>query len=404
MNQAAATPRALRTVITFIGRRNAGKSSLINAICAQDVAIVSDVAGTTTDAVAKPYELLPLGAVTFYDTAGLDDEGELGKERVRATKKVLYRSDVAVLVIGKDGLQEPDYQIINDVKQMKMPLAVVFNKADVAKAKEDDKRWLQQQGIKYVEVSAKSGLNIDELKQMIIDIVPEDLKKDPLLAGDLFAPKDIVILVVPIDLSAPKGRLILPQVQVLREILDKNARAMVVKVDELEQTLADLKQKPALIISDSQVIMKVAPKVADDIPLTTFSILFARNKGDIEIMYNGAQAIDSLNDGDRVLIAEACSHHAMDDDIGKVKIPNWLRQYTGKDLKFEFCQGCNFPEDLESFSLVVHCGGCMLNRQEMLRRLNECVRRQVPITNYGVAISKTQKLLERVVKPLRVIS
>lgn len=400
MNQAAATPRALRTIITFIGRRNAGKSSLINAICAQDVAIVSDVAGTTTDAVAKPYELLPLGAVTFYDTAGLDDEGELGKERVRATKKVLYRSDVAVLVIGKDGLQEQDYQIINDVKQMKMPLAVVFNKTDVAKAKEDDKRWLQQQGIKYVEVSAKSGLNIDELKQMIIDIVPEDLKKDPLLAGDLFAPKDIVILVVPIDLSAPKGRLILPQVQVLREILDKNARAMVVKVDELEQTLADLKQKPALIISDSQVIMKVAPKVADDIQLTTFSILFARNKGDIEIMYNGAQAIDNLNDGDRVLIAEACSHHAMDDDIGKVKIPNWLRQYTGKDLKFEFCQGCDFPEDLESFSLVVHCGACMLNRQEMLRRLNECVRRQVPITNYGVAISKTQKLLERVVKPL----
>ncbi|MBR2033727.1 MAG: [Alphaproteobacteria bacterium] len=400
MNQAAATPRALRTIITFIGRRNAGKSSLINAICAQDVAIVSDVAGTTTDAVAKPYELLPLGAVTFYDTAGLDDEGELGRERVRATKKVLYRSDVAVLVIGKDGLQEQDYQIINDVKQMKMPLAVVFNKTDVAKAREDDKRWLQQQGIKYVEVSAKSGLNIDELKQMIIDIVPEDLKKDPLLAGDLFAPKDIVILVVPIDLSAPKGRLILPQVQVLREILDKNARAMVVKVDELEQTLADLKQKPALIISDSQVIMKVAPKVADDIPLTTFSILFARNKGDIEIMYNGAQAIDNLNNGDRVLIAEACSHHAMDDDIGKVKIPNWLRQYTGKDLKFEFCQGCDFPEDLESFSLVVHCGACMLNRQEMLRRLNECVRRQVPITNYGVAISKTQKLLERVVKPL----
>lgn len=400
MNQAAATPRALRTVITFIGRRNAGKSSLINAICAQDVAIVSDVAGTTTDAVAKPYELLPLGAVTFYDTAGLDDEGELGKERVRATKKVLYRSDVAVLVIGKDGLQEQDYQIINDVKQMKMPLTVVFNKTDIAKAKEDDKRWLQQQEIKYVEVSAKSGLNIDELKQIIIDIVPEDLKKDPLLAGDLFASKDIVILVVPIDLSAPKGRLILPQVQVLREILDKNARAMVVKVDELEQTLADLKQKPALIISDSQVIMKVAPKVADDIPLTTFSILFARNKGDIEIMYNGAQAIDSLNDGDRVLIAEACSHHAMDDDIGKVKIPNWLRQYTGKDLKFEFCQGCDFPEDLESFSLVVHCGACMLNRQEMLRRLNECVRRQVPITNYGVAISKTQKLLERVVLPL----
>lgn len=400
MNQAAAMPRALRTIITFIGRRNAGKSSLINAICAQDVAIVSDVAGTTTDAVAKPYELLPLGAVTFYDTAGLDDEGELGRERVRATKKVLYRSDVAVLVIGKDGLQEQDYQIINDVKQMKMPLAVVFNKTDVAKAREDDKRWLQQQGHKYVEVSAKSGLNVDELKQMIIDIVPEDLKKDPLLAGDLFAPKDIVILVVPIDLSAPKGRLILPQVQMLREILDKNARAMVVKVDELEQTVADLKQKPALIISDSQVIMKVAPKVADDIPLTTFSILFARNKGDIEIMYNGAQAIDNLNDGDRVLIAEACSHHAMDDDIGKVKIPNWLRQYTGKDLKFEFCQGCDFPEDLESFSLVVHCGGCMLNRQEMLRRLNECVRRQVPITNYGVAISKTQKLLERVVKPL----
>lgn len=398
--KAAATPRALRTIISIVGRRNAGKSSLINALCGQEVAIVSAQAGTTTDAVAKPYELLPLGPVTFYDTAGLDDEGALGEQRMKATRKVLCRSDVAVMVIGAEGLDRGDKKIIEEIQGLKIPLAAVFNKADVTAPKSKDEEWLTERGIRFVAASAAKGMNIDEVKQLVISQVPAELQQNPLLAGDLFKPGDIVLLVVPIDLSAPKGRLILPQVQVLREILDCGAMAIAVKESELSAMLSELKRKPALVITDSQVVMKVAATVSDDIPLTTFSILFARNKGDIGIMYAGAQEIDRLQDGDKILIAEACSHHALGDDIGKVKIPNWLKKYSGKELQFEFCQGSDFPEDLEKYKLVIHCGACMLNRMEMLRRLNECVRRGVPITNYGVAISKTQGVLERVIKPL----
>ncbi len=400
-NQASSTPRALRTNICIVGRRNAGKSSLINAICGQDVAIVSETAGTTTDAVAKAYELLPLGAVTFYDTAGLDDEGKLGLQRINATKKVLYRSDIAIMVIGADGLQETDKNIINEIRNLNIPFAVVFNKTDIYNPLPEDERWLNKYEILFVKASAAKKENIDNVKQLIIDLAPEDLKKDPLLAGDLFKLNDIVVLVMPVDYSAPKGRLILPQVQVLREILDKGAKGIVVKETELADLLSELKQKPALVISDSQVIMKVAPIVPNDIPLTTFSILFARNKGDIEIMFAGAMAIDRLRDGDKILIAEACSHHALDDDIGKVKIPNWLKKYTGKDLMFSFCNGIDFPDNLEEYSLVIHCGGCMINRIEMLRRLKECTRRKVMITNYGVTISKTQGVLDRVLKPLK---
>ncbi|MBE6444534.1 MAG: [FeFe] hydrogenase H-cluster maturation GTPase HydF [Alphaproteobacteria bacterium] len=403
MNENAnSTPRSLRIVITLIGRRNVGKSSLINSICGQNVSIVSDVAGTTTDAVAKSYELSGLGAVTFYDTAGLDDEGDLGQQRISATKKVLYKTDIAVLVIGTDGIQESDAEIVKDVREMKIPLLVVFNKTDISSPKVEDKKWVEQNNVQYVEVSAEKSENINVLKQKISDIVPEDLRQDPLLAGDLFAAGDVVVLVTPIDYSAPKGRLILPQVQVLREILDKGAKGIIVKETELESILMLLKQKPALIISDSQVIMKVATIVPQDVPLTTFSILFARNKGDIRVMYSGASAIDDLKDGDKVLIAEACSHHAMEDDIGKVKIPNWLKKYTGKNLMFDFCHGGDFPDNLEQYSLVIHCGACMINRTEMVRRLNECVRRGVKITNYGVVISKTQGVLERVVEPLKI--
>ena len=398
--KAAATPRALRINIAIIGRRNAGKSSLINALCGQEVAIVSEQAGTTTDAVAKPYELLPLGPVTFYDTAGLDDEGELGVQRMKATRQVLYRSDVAAAVLGEDGLQEKDKNIIDEIRALEIPLVAVFNKSDLVRPREEDQEWLRRRNIPFVAVSAAKAENIDTLKQLIMTQVPEELKKDPLLAGDLFQPGDIVLLVVPIDLSAPKGRLILPQVQVLREILDRGAKAVAVKESELPAMLSELKRKPALVITDSQVVMKAAAAVPEDVPLTTFSILFARNKGDIGIMYAGARQIDRLRDGDKILIAEACSHHAMDDDIGKVKIPGWLKQYSGRELQFEFCRGGDFHGDLEKYALVVHCGACMLNRAEMLRRLKECARRGVPITNYGVAISKTQGVLERVVRPL----
>lgn len=399
-DNAAAAPRALRTIISIVGRRNAGKSSLINALCGQEIAIVSDQAGTTTDAVAKPYELLPLGPVTFYDTAGLDDESSLGKQRIKATRKVLFRSDIALMVIGADGLQNADKQIIEELQKLNIPFAAVFNKTDIYSPCAEDIQWLKHRDIAFTNVSAQTGSNIEEVKKLIISLAPAELKKDTLLAGDLFKPQDIIVLVVPIDFSAPKGRLILPQVQVLREALDCSAKAIVVKDSELVEILQELKRRPALIITDSQAIMKVAPIVPQDIPLTTFSILFARNKGDLDILYQGASTIDQLADGDKVLIAEACSHHSLSDDIGKVKLPNWLKKYTGKDLQFSFCQGSDFPDDLEQYKLVIHCGACMLNRMEMLRRLHECIRRGVPITNYGIAISKTQGVLERTIKPL----
>lgn len=395
-DNASATPRSMRSIITFIGRRNAGKSSLINAITGQEVAIVSDEAGTTTDAVAKPYELFPLGPVTFYDTAGLDDEGILGEQRIKATKKVLCRTDVAVLVCGEAGIDEVEKRIIAELRDLAIPFLIAFNKTEESAVRDEDIQFCYEKQIKYIAVSAKNGKNIAELKTLIIEVVPEEFKVEPLLAGDLFAEQDTVVMVVPIDLSAPKGRLILPQVQVLREILDKNAIGIVTKDTELSKTLANLKEKPSLVITDSQVVMKVAKIVPEEIKLTTFSILFARYKGDLKIMVDGAMAIDSLQDGDKILMAEACSHHVEADDIGKVKIPSFIKQYSGKNVEFNFCSGHDFPDNLEDYALVIHCGACMLNRVEMVRRLRECVRRGVPITNYGVAISKTQGVLDRV--------
>ncbi len=400
---AETTPRGLRAIISIVGRCNAGKSSLINALCGQQVAIVSSQLGTTTDAVAKPYELLPLGPVTFYDTAGIDDESNLGEQRIKASKNVLAKSDVTLVVVGKEGLQSADYDIITQIQKMRIPFVVVFNKTDICLPKDEDKFWLKNQGYSYVEVSAETGANITELKNIIINMVPKELKQEQLLAGDLFKRGDIVVLVTPIDYSAPKGRLILPQVQVLREVLDKGAKGIVVQEDELVSLLNDLKTVPALIIADSKVIRNVAALIPEEVPLTTFSVLFARNKGDIKIMYDGALAIDNLRNGNKILIAEACSHHVQDDDIGRVKIPNMLKKYTGKSLEFDFCQGTDFPDDIEQYALVVHCGACMINRAEMLHRLKECTRRGVKISNYGTVISKTQGLLDRVLKPLGLI-
>lgn len=397
-DNASSTPRALRCIISFIGRRNAGKSSLINAFTGQDVAIVSDHPGTTTDAVSKPYELLPLGPVTLYDTAGLDDDGTLGELRIKATLKVLARSDIAVLVCGEAGLGQVEKEIITRLQGMKIPFVIAFNKQDKSEPSADDIAFCQDNKLLYVIVSSTQKQNIDALKSAVISIVPPDFKDTPLLAGDLFSAGETVFMVVPLDLSAPKGRLILPQVQVLREILDSNATAVVVKETDLSSALNNQHHQPSLIISDSQVIKKVSSIVPTNINLTTFSILFARNKGDLPIMADGARKIDALKDGDKILIAEACSHHAMSDDIGKVKIPNWIKQYTGKNINFDFCHGADFPDNLEEYALVIHCGACMLNRAEMLRRLHECVRRGVAITNYGVAISKTQGVLDRVVK------
>ncbi|EFL52775.1 small GTP-binding protein [Solidesulfovibrio fructosivorans JJ]] len=393
-------PRGVRLVITFVGRRNAGKSSLINAVTGQEVAIVSDFAGTTTDPVAKPYELLPLGPVTFYDTAGLDDVGELGALRVAATRKVLWRTDIAVVVADAAGLTDAERDIIADIRRLEIPILLVCNKADLAAPSEADLTWCRDQGLRTVVASAATGEGATEVKEALIALAPPEAVREPVLAGDLFGEGDTVVCVVPIDLAAPKGRLILPQVQVIREILDGDATAVVVKERELEAALSNLRRPPALVITDSQVILKVSGDVPEDVPLTTFSTLFARFKGDLPTLAAGAATIDKLRDGDTVLMAEACSHHVQADDIGRVKLPRWISQYTGRDLEFEMYSGHDFPDDLERFALVVHCGSCMLGRMEMLRRIKECQRRGVPVTNYGVAISKVQGVLERVLRPV----
>lgn len=392
-------PRGVRLVITLIGRRNAGKSSLINAIVGQDVAIVSNLPGTTTDPVAKHYELLPLGPVTFYDTAGLDDSGEVGELRIKATNRILVRTDIAIVVVDEAGLSDYELGMIDKVSSLQIPFIVVFNKNDLREPTEADMDYCRKNGIPFYKTSALESCSVDELKKAVIDLAPEEMKREPVLAGDLFSEGDWVVCVVPIDLAAPKGRLILPQVQVLREILDCDAVAVTVKEREIEETLSSMKRNPALVITDSQVVLSVAGDVPEDIPLTTFSTLFARYKGDLPMLVEGAKAIDSLQDGDTVLIGEACSHHPVADDIGKVKIPRWVRQYTGKDINFVMYSGHDFPEDLDRFKLVIHCGACMLNRSEMLRRIKECRRSGVPVTNYGVAISKVQGVLDRVISP-----
>lgn len=393
------TPRALRHIIAIIGRRNAGKSSLLNALTEQDISIVSPEAGTTTDAVAKPYELLPLGPVTFYDTAGLDDDSSLGQQRIKSTRKALYKADVAVLVVNEDGLGSFEKQIAADVREMQIPLVAAFNKCDKATLRPEDETFCRENNIPYTVVSALENKNITRLKELIIAAVPEENKRPIKLLDGLVEAKDSVILVTPIDTSAPKGRLILPQVQILREVLDTKAFATVTQTEELADSLAALKDKPRIVITDSQAILQVDKIVPQDVAMTTFSILFARLKGDLPILAEGSKTIDKLGNGAKILIAEACSHHAQDDDIAKVKIPNWLQKYCGKKLEFDFCTGSDFPEDLEKYQLVIHCGACMLNRAEMNRRLKECVHRGVAITNYGLTISKTQGVLERVIKP-----
>lgn len=396
-------PRGVRLVIALAGRRNAGKSSLINALTGQETAIVSDTPGTTTDPVAKHYELLPLGPVTFYDTAGLDDEGELGELRVKATRRVLYRCDVAVVVLGEEGFTDYERNLLAAIREMDVPYIVVWNKADLRPGETNGPSPLPDDiDAPFAHVSATDGTGVDRLKKMIIDSAPPEYKQERLILGDLINEGDLVVCVVPIDLAAPKGRLILPQVQVLREILDCDAVGITVKEREIQAALDGLNRDPALVVTDSQVVMSVAGDVPDAIPLTTFSTLFARYKGDLDSLVRGAAAIDRLQDGDTVLIGEACSHHNVADDIGRVKIPRWMTQYTGRELNFEVYSGHDFPEDMERFGLVVHCGACMLNRTEMLRRITECSRRSVPVTNYGVAISKLQGVLDRVLRPLGV--
>ena len=398
----SSTPRGERLIITLLGNRNSGKSSLINALTNQEIAIVSEVPGTTTDPVAKRYELLPLGPVTFYDTAGLDDMGELGEKRIRAAYKVLFKTDMAIFVNDGSPFQENELKALQRLKEMKLPVLVIFNKSDLRKPHQNNIEFCQDNDLAWISVSATTKENITVAKEKIIELAPFYLKEERPLVRDIVHSGDRVILVTPIDSSAPKGRLILPQVQVLRDLLDSGAVTTVVREFELNKALKALKSEPDLVITDSQVIQKVVTQLPPQVPLTTFSILFARYKGDLEALIKGCQKIDELKDGDRILIAEACSHHPQKEDIGRTKIPNWLKNYTQKDLNFDIAAGSDFPDNLEDYALIIHCGACMLNQKEMNNRIREAERRGVPITNYGLAISKLHGYFERTIAPLKI--
>lgn len=392
------TPTSSRLHIAIFGRRNAGKSSLINALTNQEVAIVSDIAGTTTDPVSKAMEILPIGPVVIIDTAGLDDVGPLGKMRIRKTYEVLNKTDLAILVIdGTEGVTEFEEKILKAIREKNIPLIGVINKKDLLNHSQSQKKeWEKRLNLKLIEVSAKDKEGIEELKMAIIKKAPSD--ESVKLVGDLIKAGDLVVLVIPIDKAAPKGRLILPQQQTIRDILDSGAMALVVKDTELEEAFNKIKDKPSLVITDSQVFNKVGTIVPSNVSLTSFSILFARYKGDLEELVRGVRAIKNLKDGDKVLIAEGCTHHRQEDDIGTVKIPRWLRQKTGKDLQFKWSSGMTFPEDLETCSLIVHCGACMLNRKEMLYRISYAKERGIPIVNYGILIAYVNGLFPRAIE------
>jgi [FeFe] hydrogenase H-cluster maturation GTPase HydF len=397
------TPTASRLHIAIFGRRNAGKSSLINAITNQDIALVSPVAGTTTDPVFKAMELLPIGPVVIIDTAGIDDEGELGELRVKKTYQVLNKTDLAVLIIdGTAGVTDYDLEILGRIREKNIPVVGVVNKSDVAGyTQEDKKSWEKLLNIKLIEVSAMKRQGIEELKREIINKAPSSLTENPLI-GDLISPGDIVVLVVPIDKAAPKGRLILPQQQAIRDVLDHNAIAVVTKETELKNTLSSLARKPRIVVTDSQAFARVAQDTPRDVPMTSFSILFARYKGDLSQLVEGVKAIKNLKPGDRVLIAEACTHHRQEDDIGTVKIPRLLKNMLGFDLNFEWSSGFGFPENIDEFKLVIHCGGCMINRKEMLYRLSVLKQKGIPVVNYGVFIAYALGILERALEPVNV--
>ncbi|MGN0272245.1 MAG: [FeFe] hydrogenase H-cluster maturation GTPase HydF [Lachnospiraceae bacterium] len=398
MNQ---TPSSERVHIGFFGRRNAGKSSVLNAITNQDLAVVSDVKGTTTDPVQKAMELLPLGPVVVIDTPGIDDEGELGALRVKKSYQVLNKVDAAVLVVDQTlGLSSEDFALIERIRQKKIPYVVVFNKFDLEPASSlaKDIEYLEKQNTPVQTVSTVTNLGIEELKECIAILTKTEEPKLKIV-GDLIHPSDFVVLVVPIDKAAPKGRLILPQQQTIRDILEADATAIVVKEYELKDTLKHLGKKPKLVITDSQVFAKVSADTPSDIMLTSFSILFARYKGSLATVVEGVTALDTLEDGDKILISEGCTHHRQCDDIGSVKLPRWIRQYTGKDIDFVFSSGTEFPEDLSAYKLIVHCGGCMLNEREMKYRLACATDQNIPITNYGILIAYMQGILKRSLIP-----
>ena len=377
-----------RVHIGFFGMRNAGKSSLVNAFTGQKLSVVSDVKGTTTDPVKKAMELLPLGPVLIIDTPGIDDEGALGEMRVQKAKEILSKTDVAILVCDAEkGITDSDESLIEIFKEKKLPFVIAFNKSDLlTSAKESEGN--------RVYVSALTGENIELLKNTVASLCKEATEKR-YIVSDLISEGDVVVLVTPIDEAAPKGRLILPQQQTIRDILDKGAIAVTTQVFTLSKTRSSLKEKPRMVITDSQAFGKVSALVPLDIPLTSFSILFARYKGELQSLIEGAAALDKLSDGDRVLISEGCTHHRQCGDIGTVKMPAWIKKHTGKNITFDFTSGGEFPEDLSSYALVVHCGGCMLGEREMKSRQEKAMTEAVPMVNYGMAIAHMNGILKR---------
>jgi len=393
------TPVGNRLHIGIFGKRNAGKSSLINALTGQNTAIVDSTPGTTTDPVGKTMEIAGLGPVYIYDTAGIDDTGELGEKRVERTKEVIHKINLAIVVTTFSTFDETDLILAAELKNKVNSVMVCFNKTDVDAKDKEKENYLKQKGITHFSLSCTTGEGIDEARKKIIETGAKITVENPTIIGDLIRPGDFVVLVVPIDTGAPKGRLILPQVQVIRDILDNDAVPIVVKERELAACLAELGKKPALVICDSQVVLKVAGDVPSDVKMTTFSIVFSRLKGDFAEYIRGVKAIDALKDGDKVLILEACTHHSQPDDIGKVKIPRWLRQYTGKNLVFEVNSGPYVSKNFDEYKLIISCGACMVNRQEMMNRSEAAKDRKIPITNYGVAISYVQGVLDRALSP-----
>jgi [FeFe] hydrogenase H-cluster maturation GTPase HydF len=393
------TPRSMRVHIGIFGRRNVGKSSLLNAITHQSVAIVSEFAGTTTDPVEKPMELLPLGPVLFIDTAGIDDEGALGELRMAKTRQVFDRTDIGILATDFSTWSAFEDAIVEELGTRGIPMFVVFNKCDLGVPEPAHLQALSSRNIRSVCVSALSGEGIASLRQALLDSVPGEFIDSPSIAGDLVGPGEIAVLVIPIDKEAPKGRLILPQVQTIRDLLDSDALCMMVKERELRWAFEKLKGPPKLVITDSQAFLKVEADTPVNVPMTSFSILFARFKGDLLTLVEGVLAVEALRGGDGVLIAEACSHHPIAEDIGRVKIPRWLTQFVGAKLEIDHVQGRDFPLDLSPYKLIIHCGACMWNRREMLSRILRCRQAGVAITNYGLVIAYSLGIIERALEP-----
>ncbi len=393
-------PKANRLHIGIFGKRNAGKSSLINTLVNQEISIVSEIAGTTTDVVEKTMEFLPLGPVVFLDTAGIDDSGNIGEKRIEKTKKVFNRTDIAIIVCDSNGWNEYEINLFNEFKERSIPVLAIVNKQDIrpieTKKLDKIKQYVNEP---LLTTLIKNRDVVYKLKEQLISICPDDFITPPSLLGDIVKTGDTVVLVIPVDKEAPKGRIILPQVQVLRDLLDNKCKAVVTQDTELDSALKNLKEPPRMVITDSQAFNTVAEIVPKEIELTSFSIIFARIKGDLKEFYNGAEAIDNLKDNDKVLICESCSHHQIEDDIARVKIPRLIKQKTGKNILFEYHSGHDFPENLNDYALLIHCGACMTNRKEVLSRILKCKKTNVPITNYGITIAHCIGILKRAVKP-----